>query len=261
QSFGLLAPVRGRIEPFAYERRFPTCPLIPMFVDSDTVNEFKSEDGAIHVIERRCKLDIDAPRLLKKIAGVDYVYFVQKNSLNSRERTLHIEAHNETFSNRVIINEHCCYTVHPENEDWTCFEQSASLDIKSFFGFESTVEKIAMKQYTSNIKKGKEIIEYYLRQLEEEGITFVPRWTPPSIGPSSETSSSSKSQVASTAVVVPEAALKEGLNGEALSNPGGTPEPTVGTPDGGSEEGSILPARLGVVWGLSSLLLCLFLFP
>lgn len=43
--------------------------------------------------------------------------------------------------------------VHPENEDWTCFEQSASLDIKSFFGFESTVEKIAMKQYTSNIKK------------------------------------------------------------------------------------------------------------
>lgn len=43
--------------------------------------------------------------------------------------------------------------VHPENEDWTCFEQSASLDIKSFFGFESTVEKIAMKHYTSNIKK------------------------------------------------------------------------------------------------------------
>uniref|UniRef100_A0A4X1UWA3 PRELI/MSF1 domain-containing protein n=1 Tax=Sus scrofa TaxID=9823 RepID=A0A4X1UWA3_PIG len=152
------SPVRVYKHPFelimaAYERRFPTCPLIPMFVDSDTVNEFRSEDGAIHVIERRCKLDIDAPRLLKKIAGVDYVYFVQKNSLNSRERTLHIEAHNETFSNRVIINEHCCYSVHPENEDWTCFEQSASLDIKSFFGFESTVEKIAMKQYTSNIKK------------------------------------------------------------------------------------------------------------
>lgn len=43
--------------------------------------------------------------------------------------------------------------VHPENEDWTCFEQTASLDIKSFFGFESTVEKIAMKQYAGSIKK------------------------------------------------------------------------------------------------------------
>jgi len=230
------SPVRVYKHPFelimaAYERRFPTCPLIPMFVDSDTVNEFKSEDGAIHVIERRCKLDIDAPRLLKKIAGVDYVYFVQKNSLNSRERTLHIEAHNETFSNRVIINEHCCYTVHPENEDWTCFEQSASLDIKSFFGFESTVEKIAMKQYTSNIKKGKEIIEYYLRQLEEEGITFVPRWTPPSIAPSSETSSLCKKQAASLALVVPDAAQAEGLGSEALSSPSGPPEPVAGTPD------------------------------
>lgn len=59
--------------PQAYERRFPTCPLIPMFVDSDTVSEFKSEDGAIHVIERRCKLDIDAPRLLKKVLATDTV--------------------------------------------------------------------------------------------------------------------------------------------------------------------------------------------
>ncbi|KAB0399816.1 hypothetical protein E2I00_008840, partial [Balaenoptera physalus] len=200
----------------AYERRFPTCPLIPMFVDSDTVNEFRSEDGAIHVVERRCKLDIDAPRLLKKIAGVDYVYFIQKNSLNSRERTLHIEARNETFSNRVIINEHCCYSVHPENEDWTCFEQSASLDIKSFFGFEST---------------GKEIIEYYLRQLEEEGITFVPRWTPPSLAPASEMSSSCKKPAAPLAVVVPDPALKEGLSSEPLSTPSGAPEPAVGTPD------------------------------
>lgn len=43
--------------------------------------------------------------------------------------------------------------VHPDNPHWTCFEQDASLDIKSFFGFESTVEKIAMRQYTANIKK------------------------------------------------------------------------------------------------------------
>ncbi|XP_041431544.1 SEC14-like lipid binding 1 L homeolog isoform X2 [Xenopus laevis] len=162
----------------AYERRFPTCPLIPMFVGSDIMNEYKSEDGAVHIVERRCKLDVDAPRLLKKIAGVDYVYFIQKNSLNRQERTLHIEAYNETFSSRIIVNEHCCYTVHPDNENWTCFEQSASLDIKSFFGFESTVEKIAMKQYTTNIKKGKEIIEYYLNHMEQEGITSMPRWTP-----------------------------------------------------------------------------------
>lgn len=46
-----------------------------------------------------------------QIAGVDYLYFIQKNSLNRRDRTLHIEVHNETFSNRVIVRERCNYTV------------------------------------------------------------------------------------------------------------------------------------------------------
>ncbi|XP_076741360.1 SEC14-like protein 1 isoform X1 [Maylandia zebra] len=179
------SPVRVYKHPFelvmaAYERRFPTCHLIPMFVASDVVNEETSEDGSTQKIERRCALDVDAPRLLKRIAGVDYVYFIQKNTLNRKERTLHIESHNETFSNRVVVHETCCYSVHPENEDWTCFEQTASLDIKSFFGFESTVEKIAMKQYASSIKKGKEIIEYYLKELDDEGLTHVPRWSPSS---------------------------------------------------------------------------------
>ncbi|XP_023992315.1 SEC14-like protein 1 isoform X2 [Salvelinus sp. IW2-2015] len=191
------SPIRVYKQPFelvmeAYERRFPTCHLIPMFVDSEVLGETEREDGSIHQVQRRCKLDVDAPRLLKRIAGVDYVYFSQENTLNKRERTLHIESHNETFSNRVIIHELCSYSAHPENEDWTCFEQSASLDIKSFFGFESTVEKMAMKQYASSIKKGKEIIEFYLNQLEEEGISHVPRWTPSLDAPSSSSSVTTK---------------------------------------------------------------------
>lgn len=48
--------------------------------------------------------------------------------------------------------------VHPEHEDWTCFEQSASLDVRSFFGFESTLEKIAMKQYAANVKRVRDAV-------------------------------------------------------------------------------------------------------
>ncbi|KAM6972434.1 SEC14-like protein 5 [Aplochiton taeniatus] len=162
----------------AYERRFPTCPVIPMFLGSEVLSNVTSEGGVKRVVERCCKLSVDAPRLLKKMAGVDYVYFIQRNTVNWRERTLLIEAHNQTFNNRVTVQETCCYRVHPENEEWTCFEQSASLDIKSFFGFESTVEKIAMKQYAASIKMGKEVIEFYLRELISEGATSYPRWTP-----------------------------------------------------------------------------------
>ncbi|XP_004604196.2 SEC14-like protein 5 [Sorex araneus] len=177
------SPVRVYKYPFelvmaAYEKRFPTCPQIPVFLGSEVLSESRSADGAVHVVERSCRLRVEAPRLLRKIAGVEHVVFVQRNVLNWRERTLLIDAHNETFASRVVVQEHCSYRVHPENQDWTSFEQSASLDIRSFFGFESALEKIAMKQYTANIKRGKEVIEYYLNELVSQGTSHIPRWTP-----------------------------------------------------------------------------------
>ncbi|XP_049760355.1 SEC14-like protein 5 [Elephas maximus indicus] len=177
------SPVRVYKYPFelvmaAYEKRFPSCPQIPVFLGSQVLRQSRSTDGAVHVVERSCQLRVEAPRLLRKIVGVEHVVFVQRNVLNWKERTLLINAHNETFASRVVVNETCSYTVHPENENWTCFEQSASLDIRSFFGFENALEKIAMKQYTANIKRGKEVIEHYLNELISQGISHIPQWTP-----------------------------------------------------------------------------------
>ncbi|KAM3863711.1 SEC14-like protein 1 [Diretmus argenteus] len=225
------SPVRVYKHPFelimaAYVRRFPKCHLIPVFVDSEIISESPSEDGSTVVTERRCMVEVDAPRLLKRLAGVDYLYFIQKNTLNRRERTLHIEVRNETFSSRVIVHELCNYTVHPENEEWTCFEQTASLDIKSFFGFESTAEKIAMKQYASSIKKGKEIIEYYLRELEEEGVTHIPRWTVPVVPPTA----TARLQLPplSPARAIPVHNAKDGLSNKDPASP---TELLAGSPD------------------------------
>ncbi|VDP13395.1 unnamed protein product [Onchocerca flexuosa] len=176
------SPVRIYKYPFemvmaAYEKRFPTCPQIPIFVGSEITYEYHSEDGAEEVIERKCQLNIDAPYLVKKIAGVDYVYFAQKNSLDRRKRTLIIEARNISFTTRIDVKETCFYYVHPENNDWTCFEQSGSLDVKSFFGFESTVEKLAVKQYAANLAKGKEVLEYFINELIKSGVTFIPPYS------------------------------------------------------------------------------------
>ncbi|KAJ1531458.1 hypothetical protein ONE63_000136 [Megalurothrips usitatus] len=177
------SPLRVYKYPFelvmeAYERRFPTCPQIPVFVGCEVMKDEESHDGSIRKTERRCKLIVEAPYLLKKIIGVDYVYFIQKNTLDRRKRMLTIEAYNESFSSRVEILEICRYFEHPENSEWTCFDQTANLDIKSFFGFENSMEKLGMKQYSSNIAKGKEIIEFFINQMAEEGITSVPRWKP-----------------------------------------------------------------------------------
>ncbi|XP_049811451.1 protein real-time isoform X1 [Schistocerca nitens] len=181
------SPVRVYKYPFelvmaAYERRFPTCPLIPVFVGCEVTSEFTSPDGAVSLKERRCKLNVEAPYLIKKIIGVDHVYFIQKNNLDRRNRTLHIEAYNESFASRVVVVEKCRYFVHPENPDWTCFDQSATLDIKSFFGFENSMEKLAMKQYSQNIAKGKEIIEHFINELKKEGVVYIPPWQEPEDG-------------------------------------------------------------------------------
>ena len=46
--------------------------------------------------------------------------------------------------------------------------------MKSFFGLENAVEKLAVKHYAANVKKGKEIIEHYINELKKQGITYVP---------------------------------------------------------------------------------------
>lgn len=36
-----------------------------------------------------------------------------------------------------------------------------------------------MKQYSQNVATGKEVIEHFIKELKNEGITYVPPWQPP----------------------------------------------------------------------------------
>lgn len=145
----------------------------------DCVVQEDSVDGTRRQTKRRCKLRVDAPYIFKKIIGVEVCYFIQENFLDWKERKLTIEATNETFSSRIKIFEKCRYYVHPENPDWTCFDQSANIEITNFFGFEHQMEKVGMKQYTQMTLKGKEIIEFFIDELKEEGITHIDVWRDP----------------------------------------------------------------------------------
>ncbi|XP_050084848.1 protein real-time isoform X3 [Anopheles aquasalis] len=186
------SPVRIYKYPFelvvaAYERRFPTCPQMPIVLDCEIIEDKLYENGARRDTKRRCKIAVEAPYLIKKIIGVDVVFFIQKNFLDMKTRTLSIEATNESFATRVEIFEKCRYYAHPENPDWTCFDQTATLDIKNFFGIEHSMEKMGMKQYTQTTLKGKEIIEYFVNELKQEGVTHVERWVDDGSARESET--------------------------------------------------------------------------
>jgi len=49
--------------------------------------------------------------LFSQIVNVDHVIFLQKNHLDRRQRTLRIDACNESFSSRLTIKEFCQYYV------------------------------------------------------------------------------------------------------------------------------------------------------
>ncbi|KAH7705901.1 CRAL-TRIO domain-containing protein [Aphelenchoides avenae] len=122
-------------------------------VGSEITQELHSADVAVEVTERKCQLSNDATYLAKKVAGIDYAYFSQKTSLDRRKQTLLIEAANIFFSSRSAAKENTYYYAHPENAEWTFFEQTASMHVGSFFRFESTTEKTAVKHYSAKMAK------------------------------------------------------------------------------------------------------------
>ncbi|TMS36851.1 hypothetical protein L596_003925 [Steinernema carpocapsae] len=186
---------------------------------------------------RRCRgsdrkevpVNVEAPYLVKKIAGVDYVYFTQKNSLDRRKRTLLIEASNISFASRIVVIEKCNYY----NSEWTCFEQNASLDVKSFFGFESSVEKLAVKQYAANLAKGKEILEYFIEELLKSGLTYIPPYNGPE-------NCGDMASLTDSAIDMAKPSCEENSNGSELTATevstmanGLTPGTNAGTPEPG----------------------------
>jgi len=48
--------------------------MIPVFLGSDILMEQSLENAAIHIIERRCRLAVDAPYLLKKVHQFNFFY-------------------------------------------------------------------------------------------------------------------------------------------------------------------------------------------
>ena len=60
----------------------PNFQQIPVVRETEILEEDLSADGAVQVIDRRAKLAIDVPYLLKKLMGVEHLLFRQKNTLD-----------------------------------------------------------------------------------------------------------------------------------------------------------------------------------
>ena len=90
------------------------------------------------------RIQPEIPGMLRRMMGIDQIFFCQKNVLDMENRKLEITAWNESFDNRVTVEEKCIYYAEGNR---TKFSQSAKLKIHSFWGLESTVEKLMITHY------------------------------------------------------------------------------------------------------------------
>lgn len=105
--------------------------------------------------------------------------FLARNTLNREERSMKIEAWNETFHNYVEIMEECWYRADdPEtltksgSKFHTIFTQVAKFHLKtSIWGFEKSVERYGINSYAKSIKEAKELLIKHVEVLRSEGIT------------------------------------------------------------------------------------------
>ena len=49
--------------------------MIPIIKETEIIEEDLSQDEAVHMIDRRAKLNVEAPYLLKKLMGVEFLLF------------------------------------------------------------------------------------------------------------------------------------------------------------------------------------------
>lgn len=103
-------------------------------------------------------------------------------------------------------------------------QHKASCSVQIFPGNLCIDQRIAL------LLKGKEIIEYYLKQLREEGIVYIPRWTPP-VRNAVEHRTSHGGRTLSSPIKIPETAIKEGLIAKD-NTCNSAADPMAGTPDG-----------------------------
>lgn len=73
-----------------------------------------------------------------------------------------------------------------------------------------------------SVLQGKEIIEYYLKELEDEGVTHIPRWSPPQAPPPTARLQLPLTSAPANAILVPTA--EETLSASPTDLPPGSPD-------------------------------------
>lgn len=148
-------------------KKYPS-PSRPDVLSVDLVEKSFDPKTGILKTKRVVALNLGIPQWISRIVGCpSRCYFLEEAEIDPINKKMVLVGKNLSLRNYIEMKETCTYTPHPENKQWTFFEQEAA--VKAFYyGLSGKVEEFGAQVFRNNAHKGRELMELTIARLKKE---------------------------------------------------------------------------------------------
>lgn len=94
------------------------------------------------------------------------VIFITENSVDYTDQVFAIKVYNESYRSVFIVNEMNCFKPHPENSEWTVYQQKSEFKINIWLaGYEKRVQESVMEKYLEGYDEGRKVDEEFVQLI------------------------------------------------------------------------------------------------
>eukprot|EP00475_Leptophrys_vorax_P022681 TRINITY_DN3089_c0_g1_i1.p1 TRINITY_DN3089_c0_g1~~TRINITY_DN3089_c0_g1_i1.p1 ORF type:complete len:227 (-),score=67.89 TRINITY_DN3089_c0_g1_i1:187-867(-) len=155
-----------------YQERFRNLPhpKIPTLVGAD-VEQYQFDSDSKECLSWVIKGYIrpEFPSWMMRLARIDTITFITENKVDHANKTFTIRIRNDSYKRVFEVNEIVTFTVHPENPEWTLYQQKSELRILVWLaGFEQQAQKVVMEKYLDGYQEGRETDEDFIAEIMKQ---------------------------------------------------------------------------------------------
>uniref|UniRef100_A0A665UG90 PRELI domain containing protein 3B-like n=1 Tax=Echeneis naucrates TaxID=173247 RepID=A0A665UG90_ECHNA len=148
-------------------QKYPN-PMNPNVFGVDVLDRCVDTEGRLHST-RLLSTEWGLPAMAKSIIGVTRTctYVQEQSVVDPKEKTFELKSTNISFTNLVSVDEKLTYKPHPQDPKKTVLTQEALISVKGV-SLSSYLEGLMAKTISANAGKGREAMEWVIRQLNTE---------------------------------------------------------------------------------------------
>ncbi|ERN11742.1 hypothetical protein AMTRI_Chr03g139390 [Amborella trichopoda] len=150
-------------------------PYLSHILEVDTLNRsLDHETGRLHTT-RAITVHAPGPRWIQRLIGQEICRCVETSTVDPKSKFMESTAKNVSLRRFIEVEEKCMYRPHPENPNWTLFEQKTSIKCSPLSTLASMAERIehrCAERFLQNSVKGREVMERICKYLEADSTSI-----------------------------------------------------------------------------------------